>query len=121
MSLRMTTVLCAAMTCVIVHGAEPMIESSRAAHHIGALAVVCGTISEVRPFAKGVYLNVGPKFPSQHLGLLIWSDEIPSFVSKFGGLPGLQGKNVCARGVIESYRNMVQIKLGEPRSLVVSR
>ena len=99
------------------HGAESKIESSEAAFHLGTAATVCGTISEVKPFAKGVYLNMGPRYPKQHLGLLVWNDDAGKFAAKFGRLSSLQGKRVCASGFLETYKNSIQMKLGDPQAL----
>lgn len=79
--------------------------------------MVCGVIAEVRPFSKGMYLNMGGPYPHQHVTLLIWSSNENSFVTRFGALSHLAGQKTCARGRIESYKNSLQIKLVNPQFL----
>jgi hypothetical protein len=102
---------------VVAIGARPTIESSQVASHVGSEAVVCGTIIEVRTFSKGVYLNLGASYPREHLGLLVWNDNVPKLAAVFGGLTSLRGKRACARGLLESYKGRVQMKVSDPKAL----
>jgi hypothetical protein len=97
--------------------AEPMIDSSKAAFFVGTEAMVCGTVNEVKPFSKGTYLNMGAKYPSQHISVLIWTSDEQGFNARFGGLSAFQGKQVCARGLIENYKSTLQIKVSNPQFL----
>lgn len=100
-----------------VQAEEPRIDSSKAAFHVGSTAMVCGVVSEVKNFSKGVYLNMGPTYPNQHVSVLIWADDVAGFDTRFGGLSVFGGKRVCARGLIEVYRNSLQIKVSNPQFL----
>lgn len=100
-----------------VQAEEPKIDSSKAAFYVGSNVMVCGFVSEVKNFSKGVYLNMGPNYPGQHISVLIWEDDIAGFNSRFGILSVFIGKRVCARGLIEAYRNSLQIKVSNPQFL----
>ncbi len=100
-----------------VQAEEPRIDSSKAAFFVGSNAMVCGLVSEVKSFSKGVYLNMGPTYPNQHISVLIWSDDVAGFNSRFSGLSVFSGKRVCARGLIEAYRSSLQIKVSNPQFL----
>jgi DNA/RNA endonuclease YhcR with UshA esterase domain len=97
--------------------AEPTIDSSKAAFHVGRDAMVCGTVYEVKNFSKGTYINVGGRFPNQHISFLIWTSDQPKFTARFGALSVFMGAQACARGRVESYKNSLQIKVENPQFL----
>ena len=97
--------------------AEPTIDSSKAAFHVGSQAMVCGGVAEVRPFAKGTYLNMGGRYPNQHITVVVWSNDEPAFKARFGQISTFQGARACARGLVESYRNSLQMKVSNPQFL----
>lgn len=97
--------------------AEPTIDSSKAAFHVGQEAMVCGTVYEVRPFSKGTYLNFGAKYPNQHISILVWESDYPKFAARFGSHSVFQGAQACARGLIENYKGTLQIKVSNPQFL----
>lgn len=102
---------------VVTAHAEPTIDSSKAAFYVGKEAMVCGTVSEVKPFAKGTYINMGAQYPNQHIGFLVWETDYPKFTARFGTLSVFQGKKACARGIIENYKNALQMKVLNPQFL----
>lgn len=97
--------------------AEPMIDSSKAAFHVGKDAMVCGKVHEVRPFNKGTYINVGGRYPNQHISFLVWNTDQQKFNARFGSLTGFLGEQACARGTVENYKNTLQIKVANPQFL----
>lgn len=99
------------------HADEAKIYSGKAAFHVGEAVMACGKVSEVRPFNKGYYLNLGDTYPKQHLGLLVWHDKAPAFAERFGQLQVFTGKEVCARGTIEEYRGHLRIVMTNPQFL----
>lgn len=101
--------------------AHQKIDSSKSANHIGEEATVCGKVVEIKKISKGTYLNLGEKFPSQHIGILVWDSNQSGFTKKFGRLNTLQNKDVCASGLIESYRGNLQIKTSNPHLLNVKK
>ena len=96
---------------------EPMIESSKAAFYVGSEVMVCGMVNEVKRFSKGTYINLGPTYPNQHISILVWSSDEDGFKARFGGLSVFKGKQACALGLIESFRNSLQIKVSNPQFL----
>lgn len=102
----------------VTANAEPTIDSSKAAFHVGSQAMVCGVVAQVRPFAKGTYLNMGGRYPNQHITVVVWSTDEPAFKSRFGQLSTtFQGARACARGLIGSYKNSLQIEVSNPQFL----
>lgn len=96
---------------------EPTIDSSKAAFYVGKEAMVCGTVFEVKPFSRGTYINMGARYPNQHISFLVWDSELPKFNQRFGGLAVFKGARACGRGLIESYKNTLQIKVSNPQFL----
>lgn len=97
--------------------AEPTIDSSKASFYVGNEAMVCGTVYEVKPFSKGTYINMGARYPDQHITFLVWNTDLPKFNARFGELSVFQGARACARGLIEHYKNTLQIKVSNPQFL----
>lgn len=95
--------------------AEPTIDSTRAAFHVGEAVMICGTISEVTRFSKGTYINFGAAYPRQHISVVVWESDEALFIQRFGVLPLLQGRKACARGTISEFRNALQIKISNPQ------
>ncbi|QDZ30380.1 hypothetical protein FAY22_00460 [Noviherbaspirillum sp. UKPF54] len=113
------SIFAAALTCLsmVTAHAEPTIDSSKAAFYVGTEAMVCGTVYEVKPFSKGTYINMGGRYPNQHISFMVWDSDQPKFNARFGGLSVFQGAQACARGLIENYKNTLQIKVSNPQFL----
>lgn len=79
--------------------------------------MVCGTVAEVKSFSKGTYLNLGARYPNQHLSILIWNINEDLFKKRFGGFATFNGQRACARGRIETYRDKLQVKVANPQFL----
>lgn len=107
------------VTCLVMvtARAESTIDSSKAAFYVGKEAMVCGTVYEVKPFSKGTYINMGARYPNQHISFLVWDSDLPKFTQRFGGLDVFKDARACARGLIESYKNTLQIKVSNPQFL----
>jgi hypothetical protein len=97
------------------------IDAAQSGVHIGKAVVACGLVTEVKPFAKGVYLSYGPRFPKQHLTGVVWQDDVQNFVDRFGDLSRLTGRNVCLRGKVSTYKGQPQIELVGPDSLRLTK
>jgi hypothetical protein len=97
--------------------AEPTIDSSKAAFHVGKDAMVCGKVHEVKPFNKGTYINIGGRYPNQHISFLVWNSDQSKFTARFGSLSVFLGAQACARGRVESYKNALQIQVENPQFL----
>lgn len=97
--------------------AEPTIDSSKAAFHVGKEVMVCGKVHEVKTFNKGTYINIGGRYPNQHINFLVWNSDQPKFTARFGSLSVFLGAQACARGRVESYKNALQIQVENPQFL----
>lgn len=117
--MKKTSCLAGLTICLLMATAraEPTIDSSKAAFYVGKEAMVCGTVFEVKPFSKGTYINMGARYPNQHISFLVWDSELPKFNQRFGRLDIFKGERACGRGLIESYKNTLQIKVSNPQFL----
>jgi DNA/RNA endonuclease YhcR with UshA esterase domain len=113
------------VSCLIWMGAasaaQRQIESIDAASFVGQSVSVCGNVAGFKKFSKGTFLNVGASYPRQHLTLLIWDSNEQGFKEKFGGLSSLTGKRVCASGVVEKYKNSLEMKISDPSLLTLAK
>ncbi len=97
------------------------IDAAKANAYVGQYVMACGKLTQVKRFAKGIYLTFGPQFPKQDLTGVIWADAVPAFNRQFADLDSLQGKSVCLRGKVETYKQHVQIQLVTPQDVSVER
>jgi hypothetical protein len=97
--------------------AENEIEARQSANHIGEGVLACGTVAQVTGRAEVSYVNLDNSYPNQTLALVVWRSDLPAFEARFGALSTLVGKRVCGRGVIERYRNGLQMALRNPQFL----
>lgn len=97
--------------------AESTIDSSKAAFYVGKDVMVCGTVYEVKPFSKGTYINMGARYPNQHISFLVWETDRQKFNARFGELSVFQGAQACAQGLVENYKSTLQIKVSNPQFL----
>lgn len=105
------------ISATVSMAAEPIIDSSKAAFYVGSEVMVCGVVHEIKKFSKGTYLNMGSTYPHQHISVLIWNSDVNEFNNRFGNLIVFQGSQACASGLIEKYRNALQIKVSNPQFL----
>ncbi len=119
MKTSVNNLLAGALTCLYMVSAqaESTIDSSKAAFYVGKDVMVCGTVYEVRPFSKGTYINVGARYPNQHISFLVWETDHQKFNARFGGLGVFQGAQACAQGLVENYKSKLQIKVSNPQFL----
>jgi DNA/RNA endonuclease YhcR with UshA esterase domain len=111
------TFFCCLVSLAFAANAIPTIDSSKAAFFVGQEVMVCGQVSEIKPFNKGTHINLGSKFPSQHLTFVIWDSVEHDFKKRFGELSIFLGKQTCALGTIETYKDKLQIKVTNPQFL----
>jgi hypothetical protein len=92
--------------------------AAEAKDHVGEVATVCGQVMSARYLKnsreKPTFLNLDKAYPSQIFTIVIWGEHR----SKFGEPEvTLQGKTVCANGLIKTYRGLPEIVISEPTSL----
>lgn len=108
------------LLCVssLVCALEPnIIEDYKAAFYVNKSVMVCGTLVEVKNAEKMTYLNLGGVYPQQKIALLIWKNDQPPFITKFGSLSSLTHKRLCAYGTIVEYKGRLQMKMKDPNFL----
>jgi len=99
----------------------PTIEASEAPFHVGGTVMACGTVVEIKRLSKMTFLNLDKRYPSQNLSILIWSNNVSKFQSKFGDLGSLVGDRVCAFGEISMYKSNIQMKMSNENLLKVMK
>ncbi len=89
--------------------------------YLGKVLWVCGPVKSARRTRKGhIFINLGNPYPrTPRFTIVIWDDYVPSFDLKFGvgWERTLEGKIVCARGKIEMYNEIPEIKATDPDQL----
>jgi len=89
------------------------ITGNDAENHFGENQVVCGTIKQVKVFNKGVYFNIGERFPRQSITFILWERDAENFNRKYGSPFALTNMQYCASGIIKAYKDKPQIHLYE--------
>ena len=97
--------------------AEEQIEALRAPFYVGKSVLACGKVAQVTVRSEVSYINLYRPYPNHALALVIWQSELPAYETRFGKLPTLEGKRVCARGKIEEYRKSLQMIMKNPQFL----
>ncbi|MGC9403964.1 hypothetical protein ACP43V_16050 [Vibrio genomosp. F10 str. 9ZC157] len=101
----------------LTNAAEPRIEASKAAFHVGETVMACGTVAQVSKGKKAHYLNLDNRYPNQTLAVLIWNNNLKGFEQRFGQITQFENQRVCARGKITEYKNSLQIQVSNPQFL----
>ena len=97
--------------------AEEQIEAVKSPFHVGESVLACGRVAQVSGRSEVTYINLDRPYPNATLALVIWQSNLPAYESRFGRLSLLEGKRVCARGMIEEYRKGLQIIMKNPQFL----
>lgn len=95
--------------------AQPeQIRVEQSAEFIEQQVQTCSTAASIKRFSSGVYINLGLRFPKQHATLLLWDQVVAPLESRYGSVESLQGKTICAKGLMDQDRE------GRPRIQVRS-
>jgi DNA/RNA endonuclease YhcR with UshA esterase domain len=97
--------------------AEDQIEAIRAPFYVGKNVLACGRVAQVTVRSNVTYINLDRPYPNHTLGLVIWQSSLTDYESRLGKLSALEGRRVCARGLIEEYRSKLQIIMRNPQFL----
>lgn len=111
----------AALLATSATAAVPTIDSSESVAHLGEAVVMCGSVSEVKKFSKGTYLNFGAQYPKQHITAIVWDSDEQQFTQHFGSLSRLRGQRACVRGTVTEFRGKVQIQVSNPNQLELKK
>ncbi len=99
---------------ISAQGSLPTYTIQEAAAHVGEIASVEGTITEVFQSSRGnIFLDFGARYPDQQFSAVIFSHD----ARKFANVRGLGGKNVRVTGRIRTYRGRPEIVLNAPYQL----
>lgn len=100
-----------------VFSSEPKIEAFKAPFFVGQSVMACGKLVEVKHLGSRHYLNLDKSYPNQTLTILIWNNDYRWFEERFGSIDTKIGHRFCARGVVEEYKNNMQIQIKNPQFL----
>lgn len=103
--------LLSSLSVIIEAQANETITAKVARDYIGQSVKVCGTVSQLKDFSKGVYLNINGVFPNQEITFVLWSSSLNNVSQKFGSIRDLVGKQLCASGKVRTYKNRLQISI----------
>jgi exonuclease VII large subunit len=112
--------LLSSLIATIEARANETITAKVARNYIGQSVKVCGTVSQLKDFSKGVYLNINGAFPNQDITFVLWSSSLNNVSEKFGAIRDLVGKKLCASGKVETYKNRLQISIESSFDLSLS-
>lgn len=101
----------------LTYAQEAKIEANKSAFHVGESIMACGKLAQIKHLENRHYLNLDKPYPNQTLTILVWNSDYRWFESRFGSLDAMNGRRICARGVIEQYKNSLQIEVKNPQFL----
>ena len=95
------------------------IEAKYAFQRIGKTVTICGVVESAR-YLQGsgrepTFLNFADTYPKHPFTVVIWGDSR----AQFNYPPEtLEGKSICVRGLIETYRTKPQIVVDSPKQIM---
>ena len=99
------------------------IRPSEASRHVGSRKTVCGPIVDTRyatsSNGKPTFLNFDKAYPNHPFVVVIWGSDRGKFPDK--PERHYKGSNVCASGLIESYKGKPQIIARSGSQLEIQR
>lgn len=84
--------------------------------HMGKVATLCDTVYSVKIFSDTLtLLNMGGNYPNQKFTIAIKGNKLQlDWVN-------LKRKHLCVTGLLELYKNTLQIIASEPNQITVSK
>ncbi|QGM99583.1 hypothetical protein F7D14_06105 [Methylocystis parvus] len=104
------------MAVQVVSAAES-IEALKAPFHVSESVLACGRVAQVSAHPEITYINLDRPYPDQTLALVVWQNDLAAYEARFGNLSALEGRRVCAQGVIEEHKGSLQMILKNPQFL----
>ena len=96
------------------------VSPAEAIKHVGESATVCGRVASANFAAASrgtpTFLNLDKPYPQQVFTVVIWGSSRPRFSYQ---PEKLGGRDICATGMISSYRGKPQIEVSDPSQLQV--
>ncbi|WBJ99010.1 hypothetical protein [Methylocystis parvus] len=102
---------------VQVVSAAESIEALKAPFHVSESVLACGRVAQVSAHPEITYINLDRPYPDQTLALVVWQNDLAAYEARFGNLSALEGRRVCAQGVIEEHKGSLQMILKNPQFL----
>ena len=105
-----------------VHAQAGRLTAAQAKDHVGERATVCGKVVDGhyagRSRGQPTFLNLDKPYPNQVFTIVIWGSDRPKF-----GDPERKynGKEVCVRGRITSYRGVPETTAHDPSQIEIER
>ena len=109
--------LCLALLCAAP--ALAAISSDEARSHVGEQQTVCGPVAQVAYLRKGIAINMGARYPYQHINGFIWNSNALSVGRGLSSYDELIGKNICISGQIVLYKGRPEIIINTPGQISV--
>lgn len=110
------SIICLCVTSLAI-AKEAKIEALKAPFYVGQSVMACGNLVETKHLSNRHYLNLDKKYPNQTLTILVWDNDYRWFEERFGKIDAKIGQRFCGRGVIEEYKNNMQIQIKNPQFL----
>lgn len=109
--------LLAIMVCLAVASkAQQIITPANFKSNIGKTGTLCDTVYSVRIFSDTLTLiNMGGNYPNQKFTVAIKGNKVSL------DWANLKRKHLCVTGVLELYKNAIQIVASQPNQIVVSK
>jgi hypothetical protein len=98
--------------------AQITIKLEEVSEHVGDSVTVCGKVADMRYFEtsrnKPTFLNMGARYPSQQLTVVIWENVRGQFTGK---VEDLKDKEICITGRIILYKEKPEIVINSPSQI----
>ncbi|PMH46140.1 hypothetical protein BCU68_08695 [Vibrio sp. 10N.286.49.B3] len=98
---------------------ENTISSKDALQYVGTSQIICGLISQVSPFSKGVYLNFDKPYPDSTFNSIIWDSDLDYVMNGSSDYITYENKPVCVSGDVTIYNGRAQVILNDPTQFKV--
>jgi hypothetical protein len=96
--------------------AQQVIQSADIKTHIGKVGTLCDSVYSVKIFSDTLTLiNMGGNYPNQKFTVAVKGNKVVL------DWANLKNKHICVTGLLELYKNAVQIVASEPNQIVVSK
>ncbi len=108
----------AALVCFAItsRAQQPVTYAIDFKKHLGKTATLCDTVNSLKIFSDTLTLiNMGGAYPHQKFTVAVKGNRIQL------DWANLKGKHLCVTGVLELYKDQLQIVALEPKQVTVDR
>lgn len=93
------------------------ITTSEAVNFIKQQKTVCGFVSQVYTFNRGIFINFDHKYPNQTFTAVIWNSDLKHF--ERSKLDALVQREICVTGVLEEFKQTPRVVLYNQQQLII--